>query len=44
MIIQMNKFHSIGIRNITSPFKDQFHKERTWAYLNIVDEIHVFSL
>jgi hypothetical protein len=36
----MIKFHSIGIRDITSFFSDKFHKEWAWACLVIVDEIH----
>jgi hypothetical protein len=44
MIIQMNKFHSIVIYNITSPSKDKFHEERIWACLDIVDEIDALSL
>ncbi len=36
----MNGFHGIGIRDITSLSNDKFHMERTWACLDIVDEIH----
>jgi hypothetical protein len=38
MNIQMNEFHNVGIRDITSLSNDEFHMERTWAYLDIVDE------
>jgi hypothetical protein len=34
----MNELHGIGIRDITSPFNDKFHKEQTWACLDIIDE------
>jgi hypothetical protein len=36
----MNEFHGIGIYGIISPSSDKFHEERTWACLDIVDEIH----
>jgi hypothetical protein len=39
----MNEFHGINIRDITSPFSDMFHKEQTWACLDIVGEIHELS-
>ncbi len=41
MNIQMNEFHDIDIHDITSPFNNEFHKERTWVYLDIVNETHV---
>jgi hypothetical protein len=37
MNIHMNEIYS-GIRDITSPFNNKFHKERTWVCLDIVDE------
>jgi hypothetical protein len=43
MNVQMKELHGIGIRDITSPFNDEFHKERTWVCLDIVDETHAFS-
>jgi hypothetical protein len=33
-----NELHSVGIRDITSPFSNEFHEERMWVCLNIVDE------
>ncbi len=38
MNIQINEFHNIGIRDITSLSNDEFHMEQTWVYLDIVDE------
>jgi len=35
--------HGISIYDITSPFNDAFHKERTWVCSNIVDETHAPS-
>jgi hypothetical protein len=43
MNIQMNEFHGISIYDITSPSSDTFHKEQTWASLDIVGEIHELS-
>jgi len=40
----MNKLHNIDIYNITSPSKDEFHKEWTWACSDIINEIHAFFL
>jgi hypothetical protein len=34
----MNELHSVGIREITSPFSDKFHEEQMWVCLNIIDE------
>jgi hypothetical protein len=34
----MNERHGIGIHNITSFFSNEFHKERTWVCLDIVEE------
>jgi hypothetical protein len=42
MNIQMNELHGISICNITSPSNDEFHEERTWVCLDIVDETHAF--
>jgi hypothetical protein len=42
MNIQMNEFHGIDIHDITSLFSDEFHEEWTWAFLDIIDEIHEF--
>jgi hypothetical protein len=42
MNIQMNEFHGIGIRDITSPSSDTFHKEQIWACLDIFGETHEF--
>jgi len=39
MNIQMNEPHSVGIHDITSLFNDEFHEERTWACLDIIDKI-----
>jgi hypothetical protein len=39
MNIQMKEIHGIGICDITSPSSNEFHKEQTWVYLDIVDEI-----
>jgi len=36
----MNERHGLGIHDITSFSNDKFHKERTWAYLDTVDETH----
>jgi hypothetical protein len=36
----MNELHYLGIYDITSPFSNKFHKERTWACFDIVDETH----
>ncbi len=36
--MHMNELHDVGISYTTSPFNDKFHKERTWASLDIVDE------
>jgi len=36
----MIELHYVGIYDITSPFSNEFHKERTWACLDIVDETH----
>jgi hypothetical protein len=38
MNIQMNEPHGIGIRDVNSPFNDEFHKEGIWACLDIVDK------
>ncbi len=35
-----NELHNIDIYDITSPFNDGFHEKRTWACLDIIDEIH----
>jgi hypothetical protein len=35
----MSEFHGVGIRDITSLSNDKLHKERTWACLDIIDEI-----
>ncbi len=43
MNFQMNEFHGIGIRDITAPFSDDFHKEQTWACLDNINEIHAPS-
>jgi hypothetical protein len=43
MNIQMNELHGIDIRDITSPYNDEFHEERTWACLYIVDKTHAPS-
>ncbi len=39
MNIHMNEFHGVSIRDITSFSNDKFDEERTWACLDIVDEI-----
>jgi hypothetical protein len=39
----MNEHHGIGIHDITSHFSDEFHKERTWVCLDIVDKIYAPS-
>jgi hypothetical protein len=39
MNIQMNELHGIDICDITSLSSNEFHKVRTWACLDIVDEI-----
>jgi hypothetical protein len=42
----MDEFHplkdmfNVRIRHITSVFSDKFHKEQTWACLDIVNETH----
>jgi hypothetical protein len=36
--MHMNELHCVGIYDITSLFNGEFHKERTWACLDIVDE------
>jgi hypothetical protein len=43
MNIQMMEFHGIDIHDITFPSSDKFHKECTWACLDIIDEIHTPS-
>jgi hypothetical protein len=43
MNILKNEPHGIDIHDITSFFSDEFHKESTWACLNIVDETHAPS-
>ncbi len=43
MNIQMNELHGIDICDITSHYNDKFHKEWTWVYSDIVDEIHALS-
>jgi hypothetical protein len=43
MNAHMNKHHGLGIHDITSLSNDKSHKEQTWAYLDIVDEIHAPS-
>ncbi len=40
MNTHMNELHSIGIYGIISPSSDKFHKEWTWACLDIINEIH----
>jgi hypothetical protein len=35
----MNEPRGIDIREITSLSNDEFHKERTWACLDIIDKI-----
>jgi hypothetical protein len=40
MNIQMTELYDIGICDIASFSSEKFHKERTWAYLDIVDETH----
>jgi hypothetical protein len=44
MNIQMNELCGIDIHNITSLFNNEFHKEQTWVYLDIVNETDAFSL
>jgi hypothetical protein len=39
----MNELHGIDICDITSHYNDKFHKEWTWVYSDIVDEIHALS-
>jgi hypothetical protein len=36
----MNELHGLGIRDITSLSNNKSHKEKTWAYLDTVNEIH----
>jgi cytochrome b561 len=40
MNIQMNEPYGIGIRDITSSSNDEFHEERIYVCLDIIDEIH----
>jgi len=36
----MNELRGVSICDITSPFNNKFHKEQTWACLDIIDETH----
>jgi hypothetical protein len=38
----MNELHDIDIHNITSLSNNEFHEERTWVCLDIVNETPVF--
>ncbi len=40
MNIHMNEFRGVSISDITSPFNNKFHKEQTWACLDIINETH----